>query len=160
MMFFWMRGWETNTVLGLIKHRKAFWLFQHNCPFLFSLVDSGSVYSTIHNMQQPTDSYFSSAVTVNLPSRKWMIHFCVCSNMLTQSFGFLVLPIHRAHSGLSVVPIKIPSFPLIIKFVIISVLTLMFTSSMDKTLSVTIFFVWKFPDALIVFLDSPRKCEE
>lgn len=70
MMFFWMRGWETNTVLGLIKHRKAFWLFQHNCPFLFSLVDSGSVYSTIHNMQQPTDSYFSSAVTVNLPSRK------------------------------------------------------------------------------------------
>lgn len=72
--------------------------------------------------------------------------------------GTSVMVIHVA-SRISGVPYNIISF-LLKKFSILSVFTLMFRSSMNKTVfspcldSSTIFSVWKFSDAFIGFLDS------
>lgn len=82
-------GWGDEKQTGLR-------LMKHNCPFLFSLVSSGMFIklSTMYNRPQAGISPELLQFTFNL--KKWMIHFCVCSSMLTQSFGFLIMPIHRA----------------------------------------------------------------
>lgn len=147
-----MRGWGTSTVLRLIKCRRTFWLFQHNCPFC-SVCFSVEVLikmSTMYN--RPQARYFSWAVTVNLQSKEVNDPLLCLLQHAEPEFWVS----GDAHSQ-SLVWSFCSSFISSNKIYDYSVLTLMCTSSKNKTLHsvVTIlqcFCVWKFPDALIVFL--------
>lgn len=150
-----MRGWETSTVLRLMKCTRTFWLFQHNCPFC-SVCFSVEVLikmSTMYN--RPQARYFSWAVTVNLQSKEVNDPLLCLLQHAEPEFWVS----GDAHSQ-SLVWSFCSSFISSNKIYDYSVFTLMCTSSKNKTLHsvVTIlqcFCVWKFPDALIVFLDSP-----